>query len=131
MDTLEKKHFCIANDEAFYLVRNKNLILRHSNGEFYDYYVYYPYLKNKVEVISVLQTHKNPDLDEDRRFFEISDGFLLHKKYVKSYTIKDHKIQTRVDEMTNILPEMIIGRGRVRKFHKSLEWHPNSVLANI
>jgi hypothetical protein len=131
MKTLRMKHFCVTTDTLFCRIWNKHLILRHSNGEFYDYYVYYPYLKEKVQVISVLQTSENPDLDVDNRFFEINDGFLLHIKYFESYTFYDHKVKTRVDELTEILPKLTIGRGRVRRFRKSVGWHPNSVLANM
>ena len=120
METLELKYFFIQTEDGFCRFKKKELILRHSNGLFYDYYVYQPYREVKVAMIRVPREIDSPDLHLNEKFFEISDGFLFNTRYLESYTIKDHKIGTRLDEMTDILPEMFIAKGRVRNFREAL-----------
>lgn len=102
------------------MIRKKDLILRISNDAYYDYYVHYPYLDIKVQVIRILKKRNNPDLSWIKRLFEISDGVLFNTRYLETLWWEDNnRISTRLDGSTNLLPVLKVDKDRVKAFREA------------
>lgn len=123
METPRFRRIIVKDEEGtVYLIKKKELILRHSNDLFYDYYVYYSYLNPKVELIRVLKERDNPDLSSVKRLFEISDGVLFNTRYFDTLLLKDHTIRTTLEKITNVLPMLKVEKGRVSAFLDAIKY---------
>jgi hypothetical protein len=120
METPRFRRIIVKDEEgSTYIIKKKWLILRHSNGLFYDYYIYTPYHTVKVESFRVLKEHDNPDLSSVKRLFEISDGVLFNTRYFDTLLHKDHTILTTIEESPNLLPVLRVEKSRVSAFLES------------
>lgn len=121
METPRSRRIIVEDEErTTYLIRKKNLILRISNDAYYDYYVHYPYLDEKVKVIRILKKRNNPDLSWIKRLFEISDGVLFNTRYLETLWLDDNnRISTRLDGSTNLLPVLKVDKNRVKAFQEA------------
>lgn len=121
METPRFRRIIVEDEErTTYLIRKKNLILRISNDAYYDYYVHYPYLDEKVKVIRILKKRDNPDLSWIKRLVEISDGVLFNTRYLETLWWEDNnRISTSLDGSTNLLPVLKVDKDRVKAFQEA------------